>query len=78
MLTYQLISHQHSAEPELETLSPLDNADQSQKLLDSMLSESRSKELRVTLERLSACSELVDDNCGNEKIGWMVASRMTD
>ena len=55
--TYQLIAHQHTVEPRLETLSLSVNADQSQKLLDSMSAESRSKELKVTLERLLSCSE---------------------
>merc|ERR1711935_611036 len=59
--TYQLTCPHVSAEPELEILSPLVNADQSPRLSDSTLSESRSKELKVTLERPLSCSELIDE-----------------
>jgi len=59
--TYQLTWPQLSAEPELETSSLLVNADQSPRLLDSTSSESRSKELKVTLERPLSCSELIDE-----------------
>ena len=55
--TCQHIFHQLSQEPEPVISSPLVNADQSPRPWDSMLSELRSKELKVTLERLLSCSE---------------------
>merc|ERR1712160_135545 len=55
--TYQPIFHQLSQESESVMLSPLDNADQSPRPSDSTPSESRKRELLVTLERPSACSE---------------------
>ena len=55
--TYQLTALHASEEPRPEMSSLLDNADLSQRLLDSTSSESRRRELKVTLERLSSCSE---------------------
>jgi len=55
--TCQHISPQLSAEPESVISSLSVNADQSPRPSDSMLSELRSKELKVTLERLLSCSE---------------------
>merc|ERR1712070_1092128 len=55
--TYQLTALLATEEPRSEMSSLLDNADLSQRLLDSTSSESRRRELKVTLERLSSCSE---------------------
>ena len=55
--TYQPICLQLSQESEVEILLPLDNADQSPKPSDSTWSESRRRELKVTLERPLSCSE---------------------
>ena len=50
------------AEPESVISSPLVNADHSPRLSDSTSSESRSRELKVTLERPLSCSELTDES----------------
>jgi len=77
--TYQLTALQLSAEPESETSSPSDNADHSPRPLDSTSSESRSKELKVTLERLSSCSELnVNWTVNSEIEGYLGAEKVID
>ena len=58
--TYQLTVLHASEEPRPEMSSLLDNADLSQRLLDSTSSESRRRELKVTSERPSACSESIE------------------
>jgi len=55
--TYQLTALHVSEEPRPEMSSLLDNADLFPRLLDSTSLELRRRESKVTLERLSSCSE---------------------